>query len=239
MDSSFSEGFYDAVEKSFSPGSKKKEAMIDASILPSKLESSQYSSDVPLSKETEEALLQMARSGKLTELLRDLDEIEDDDEGDDALIMEGEEGKSKEKFSLQSFQADIETILKGKLAKAIQGKAEKMRRKNLKKGDIAELLLVGLDKSGHAEEEEMKTGGFSKSSNLHKNLVGEGVHDIDAEMVLSPVASPREQKTIGREEIKKMQDKLKLEETLSPTDGDSDKSKGKQSDGSATPPPEP
>jgi hypothetical protein len=34
-------------------------------------------------------------------------------------------------------------------------------------------------------------------------LVGEGVHDIEAEMILSPVASPREQKTIGGEVIKK------------------------------------
>ena len=167
------------------------------------MESSQYSSDVPLSKETEEALLQMARSGKLTELLKDLDEIEDDDEDENALLVEGEEGKVKEKFSLQSFQADIETILKGKLAKAIQGKAEKMRRKNLKKGDIAQLLLVGSDKSGSADEDEIKTGGFSKSSNLHKNLVGEGVHDIEAEMALSTIPSPREQKTIGGEEIKR------------------------------------
>ena len=239
MDSSGSEGFYDALEKSLSPRSKKDGPLIDASILPTELESSQYSSDVPLSKETEEALIQMARSGKLTELLRDLHEIKDDDDDDDALIADGVEGKSKEKFSLQSFQADIETILKGKLARAIQGKAEKMRRKNLKKGDIAELLLVGLDKSGSAEEEEMKTGGFSKSSNLHKNLVGEGVHDIEAEMILSPVASPREQKTIGGEEIKKMQDKLRLEETLSPADGDSGINKAKQSDISATPPPAP
>ena len=122
----------------------------------------------------------------------------------------------KEKFSLQSFQADIETILKGKLAKAIQGKAEKMRRKNLKKGDIAQLLLVGTDKSGSADEDEIKTGGFSKGSNLHKNLVGEGVHDIEAEMALSTIPSPREQKTIRGEEIKKMQEKLRLEENLSP-----------------------
>ena len=239
MDSSGSEGFYDALEKSLSPRSKKNGPLIDASILPTELESSQYSSDVPLSKETEEALIQMARSGKLTELLRDLHEIKDDDDDDDALIADDVEGKSKEKFSLQSFQADIETILKGKLARAIQGKAEKMRRKNLKKGDIAELLLVGLDKSGSAEEEEMKTGGFSKSSNLHKNLVGEGVHDIEAEMILSTIPSLREQKTIGGEEIKKMQDKLRLEETLSPADGDSGINKPKQSGISATPPPAP
>ena len=68
MDGSFSEGFYDALEKSFSPRSKNNGPLIDASILPTEMESSQYSSDVPLSKETEEALLQMARSGKLTEL---------------------------------------------------------------------------------------------------------------------------------------------------------------------------
>ena len=68
--------------------------------------------------------------------------------------MEGEEGKVKEKFSLQSFQADIETILKGKLAKAIQGKAEKMRRKNLKKGILLNCYL--LDQISPAAPMKMK-----------------------------------------------------------------------------------
>ena len=216
-----SQGFYDAVEKESSPKNLDGSMMIDASILPKNLGSSQFASDVPLSKETEDALLQMARSGKLTELLRDLDEIEDDDndDADDGLNLDGDESSKGEKFSLKSFQADIETILKGKLAKAIQGKAEKVRRKNLKGGEIADLLLVGLDRSGSAEEEEIKTGGFSKGSNLHKNLVGEGVHDIETDQLLSSIdESPTHGgKTVGGGEgIRKMQEKLRLEETLAP-----------------------